>query len=134
MANGSYVLTPALRLLNNQQVGQLAGTASNSFMTGGTSIAANSCSPAVYVYSGANVTPVDIDPTSSVQPVTTASLALNKATGNNDYKAALLAPGDYTLAVTCAANDDPSTADTLAFSTAKNATVTAKATTAVDFP
>lgn len=134
LANGSYILRPALRLLNRQQVGQIAGSAPNTFMIGSTSITASSCSPAVYVYSGYNVAPVDINPTSSVQPVTTASLTLDQATGNYDYKAAFLAPGDYTLAVTCAASDDPSTADALTFSAAKNVMVTANTTTTVNFP
>lgn len=134
LAHGSYILTPALRLLNSQTVGQIAGSVSNSFTVGGASIASSSCSPAVYVYSGSSVTPVDINPTSSVQPVTTAAVSLDKATGDYDYRAAFLAPGAYTLAVACAANDDPSTTDTLAFSATKNANVTANATTTVDFP
>ena len=134
LASGTYILKPALRLLDNQQMGQVSGVVPNTFTIGSTSIAATTCSPAVYLYSGANVTPVDINPTSSVQPVTTASLTLDSATGNYDYKAAYLGAGDYTLAVTCAANDDPTTADTLTFSTAKNATVTANTTTTVDFP
>ena len=80
LANGTYTLTPALRLLNSQQIGQIAGAVPNTFMIGSTSITSSSCSPAVYVYSGSNVTPVDINPTSSVQPVTTASLTLDKGT------------------------------------------------------
>lgn len=134
LANGTYSLTPALRLLNSQQVGQIAGSAPSSFAIGSTSITSSGCSPAVYVYSGSNVTPVDINTTSSVQPVTTASLTLDNATGSYDYKAAFLAPGSYTVAMTCAANDNPNTADTLTFSTAKNATVTANTTTTVNFP
>ena len=42
--------------------------------------------------------------------------------------------GDYTLAMVCAANDDPAVADTLTFSAAKAATITANQTTTVDFP
>lgn len=134
LANGTYTLTPALRLINSQQVGQIAGSAPGSFTIGSTPISSSSCSPAVYVYSGSNVTPVDINPTSTVQPITTASVTLDSATGNYDYKAAFLAPGSYTLAMTCAADDNPSTVDTLTFSTAKNATVTANTTTTVNFP
>lgn len=134
LANGSYILKPALRLINNQQVGTVSGAVSNTFTIGSTSVASTICSPAIYVYSGTNVTPVDINTTSTVQPLTTATLSLNNSTGNYDYTAAFLAPGHYTLAVTCAANDDPLAADTLTFSSAKNATVTANTTTSVNFP
>lgn len=134
LANGTYMLKPALRLINNQQVGKIAGTAANTFMIGSTAISSPSCSPAVYIYSGTGVTPVDINDTSTVQPITTATLTLNNTTGDYDYTAAFLAPGDYTLAVTCAQDDDPIAKDSLVFSAAKNATVTANATTTVDFP
>lgn len=131
---GRYILKPALRLINNQQVGQLAGSVSHTFTIGGESVASGSCGPAVYIYSGADVAPVDLNTASPVQPVTTATLHLNAATGDYDYMAAFLAVGDYTLAVTCAGHDDPDTADTIAFSTTKNAFVAANMTTTVNFP
>ena len=131
---GTYMLKPALRLIDNEQVGQVAGSVSHALSIGASSISSASCSPAVYIYSGANVTPVDFNTVSSVQPVTSATLSLNASTGDYDYKAAFLAAGDYTLAMTCAANDDPSAVDTLTFSTAKNATVAVNATTTVNFP
>lgn len=132
---GAYILKPALRLINNQQVGTVSGSASNTLTVGSKPVSDAQCGPAVYVYSGANVTPVDFNPTSSVQPLTTASLSLNASTGNYDYSAAFLAPGDYTLAVTCAANDNLGSVDSnVVFSAAKNATVTAGSTTTVDFP
>jgi hypothetical protein len=134
LASGSYILNPALRLIDNQQVGALAGSVDNTFAIGSTPITTDTCSPAVYVYSGADAPLVDINTTSSGHPVTTATLSLNNATGNYDYKAAFLVPGDYTLAVTCAGYDDSSATDTLSFSAAKNATVAADATTSVSFP
>ena len=103
-------------------------------MIGGTSVTSTTCGPAVYVYSGANKTPVDINTTSIVQPIDTATLSLNNARGSYDYKVAFLIPGDYTLVVTCAANDDPSTSDALTYSAAKNAIVTDNTTATVDFP
>ncbi|HEX6550340.1 MAG TPA: DUF4382 domain-containing protein [Gammaproteobacteria bacterium] len=134
MANGGYMMSPAMRMMNNQQVGIISGSVSNTLSIGSVAISDPACSPAVYIYSGSGVTPVDINTTSSVQPVTTESLTLNTTTGNYDYDVSYLATGAYTLAVTCAAGDDPSQADTLAFSAAKNATVTAGQTTEVDFP
>jgi len=134
LASGSYILKPALRLINNLQVGQISGSAGASLVIGGLAISDPLCSPAAYIYAGSNVTPVDINTTSSVQPLETASLTLNSTTGSYDYTAAFLAAGAYTVALTCAANDNPATVDALSFTTVKNATVTANNTTTVDFP
>lgn len=134
LANGVYILKPALRLMDNQQVGTLSGSVSNTFVIGSVAVSDPTCSPAVYIYSGTAVTPVDINATSSVQPVATASVNLDTTTGNYTYTQAYLAPGDYTLAMVCAANDDPSTTDTLTFSATKAAAITANQTTTVDFP
>jgi hypothetical protein len=134
MANGGYMVSPAMRMMNNQQVGSISGSVSNTLSISGVAISDPACSPAVYIYSGSDVTPVDINTTSSVQPVTTESLTLNTTTGNYDYSVAFLATGTYTLAVTCAAGDDPSQADTLAFSATRNATVTAEQPIMVSFP
>jgi hypothetical protein len=133
-ANGKYILKPVLKLIDNQQVGTLSGTVANTVTIGSTAISDPSCSPAAYIFSGANVTPVDINPTATVQPVATASVTLDDASGQYTYTQPFLAPGDYTVALVCAANDDPTIADSLTFSAAKNATVTAQQTTTVDFP
>jgi hypothetical protein len=90
--------------------------------------------PAAYLYSGADVTPVDIDAGAAVQPVTTATLSLDTDSGDYVYAAGFLATGSYTVALTCAATDNPAAADALVFTAAKNATVTADTTTEVDFP
>jgi hypothetical protein len=132
--SGTYLLKPALRLVDNQAVGKIAGTVSHTLTIGSTTVASADCGPAVYIYSGANVTPVDINPASSIQPISTATLSLNNATGDYDYAAAFLAPGDYTLAVTCATGDDPDVVDPLVFTAGKNATVSTNATSTVDFP
>ena len=134
MSHGGYMMRPAMRMMNNIQVGSLNGSVSNTFTIGTTAISDPACSPAVYIYSGSGVTPVDINTTSTIQPVTTESLTLNNTTGNYDYKAGFLATGSYTLAVTCAAADDPSTADSLTFSATKTATVSSNQTTTVNFP
>ncbi|HSC47830.1 MAG TPA: DUF4382 domain-containing protein [Gammaproteobacteria bacterium] len=134
LASGNYILKPALRLINNLQVGQISGSAAATLTIGGLAISDPLCSPAAYIYAGSNVTPVDINTTSSVQPLETASLALNSTTGSYDYTAAFLVGGAYTVALTCAANDNPATVDVLGFSAAKNVTVTANSTATVDFP
>lgn len=134
LTGGNYILKPAMRLINNQQGGEVAGSVDNTFMIGSNSITSAACGPAVYVYGGANTTLVDINATSNEQPITTATLSLANATGKYDYTAAFLAPGDYTVVVTCAGFDDSTAVDTLPYSAPKNATVTANTTTSVNFP
>ncbi|MDE2139520.1 MAG: DUF4382 domain-containing protein, partial [Gammaproteobacteria bacterium] len=48
----SYILTPALRLINEQQVGTVSGSVASTLSIGGSLITATTCSPAVYVYPG----------------------------------------------------------------------------------
>lgn len=134
LASGSYMLKPALRLVNTLQVGTLAGSVDNTVSIGSLAISDPTCGPAVYIYSGSNVTPVDINTTSSTQPIATATLTLNSTTGKYDYSEGFLHAGDYTVALVCAAKDDPTLADSLSFSAAKDATVTANTTTTVNFP
>ena len=133
-AGGKYILKPVLRIIDNESVGGIQGSVANTFMIGATAVTDPTCSPAAYVYAGDNVTPVDINPTSSVQPVTTATLKLDDESGDYRYMAAFLAPGDYTVALVCAAGDDPQNVDTLTFSATKNVSVTAGAAAEVDFP
>ncbi|HSC47828.1 MAG TPA: DUF4382 domain-containing protein [Gammaproteobacteria bacterium] len=134
LANGVYILKPVLRITNNESVGEIQGSVANTFMIGATAVTDPACSPAAYVYGGSNAAPVDINATSAVQPVATASLKLDDETGIYRYIAAFLAPGDYTVALVCAAGDDPQNVDTLTFSVTKNASVTAGTAAEVDFP
>lgn len=133
----TYILKPALRLINRQQVGSIAGSAAASLAIGNQTISDSGCSPAVYAYTGTNVTPGGyyVAVSGGTAPVASASLNLNSTTGKYDYTLGFMAPGGYTLAVTCAANDTTSpSAATLAFSAPANATVMAGATTTVNFP
>ena len=130
----TYILNPALRLINMQQVGTVSGTVSSALSIGGTLITATSCSPAVYVYPG-TVTVLDgfnVIVSGGITPLTSATVSLNNTTGSYDYTVGFLAPGTYTLAATCAA-DDTAGATSLAFSATQLATVTANTTTTVNF-
>lgn len=131
----TYILRPALRLINMQEVGSVSGTAPATLTVGGAAISTSGCSPAVYVYSGTNTTPGGyfVAVSGGTAPVASGTLSLNNTTGNYDYAVGFLAPGGYTLAVTCAANDTTSSS-ALAFSAPVNATVTAGATATVNFP
>lgn len=134
LVSGDYDFAPVTRLVDDQQVATLAGVVSNTFMIGTTSVTDPSCSPAAYIYSGADVKPVDINPTSKVQPVATASVALGQFSGEYKYFADFLLPGTYTVALVCAAGDDPATTDTLTFAEPQTAPVSTGYLTEVDFP
>ena len=121
---GEYLLRPTLRIVDNVLVGAIAGTVNAALVPAG-------CTPAVYVYEGAGVTPDDIDGTAP-DPVTTATVKLDS--GVYKYKAAFLEAGSYTVAYTCqAAMDDPAVNDALVFSGTATVAVAAKTTTVHDF-
>jgi hypothetical protein len=121
---GEYLLRPTLRLADNTLAGAIAGTVNAALVPAG-------CTPAVYVFEGASVTPDDIDGTAP-EPVTTATVKLDS--GVYKYKAAFLEAGSYTVAYTCqAALDDPAVNDALVFSGTATVAVAAKTTTTHDF-
>jgi len=125
--DGDYILKPTLRIVDDSKVGTLTGT------VGAETLAAENCTPAVYLYGGAGVTPDDEG--SATAPLSTASLLLDAESGDYLYTAAYLPAGSYTVAFTCdAAEDDPAADDTLAFSSPAGATIVAGQTTTVDFP
>lgn len=133
--NTEYILNPTLRLIDMQSVGTIDGTAAGDMTVGTEPISDPACSPAVYVYSGAITNPEGFYVTVSggTPPLTSANLTLNSDTGNYDYTAGFLVPGQYTLAVTCAAQDTEG-GTSLQFSATKLAMVGANQTATVDFP
>jgi len=134
LANGKYILKPVLRIMDGLDTGRIHGTVTNTLMIGTLAITDPTCMPAAYIYAGDNAAPVDINTTSPVQPVTTATVKLDDDSGQYVYTAGFLASGDYTVALTCAAADNPATVDALSFTATKNATVASGMTTEVDFP
>jgi len=121
---GDYMLRPTLRLADNTLAGAIAGTVNAALVPGG-------CTPAVYVFEGAGVTPDDIDGTPA-DPSATVAVKLDG--GVYKYKAAFLEAGSYTVAYTCqAALDDPAVNDALTFSGTATVAVAAKTTTVHDF-
>jgi hypothetical protein len=134
LASGAYDFTPSLRLVDINQAGALEGIVAPGLILGGVAISNPTCSPAAYVYSGANVTPADIDLSSAVGPVQTTDVSFDSVSGNYHYGFDYLPSGNYTVALVCAAGDDPATADSLGFSAHKNAMVAAGNLTRMDFP
>lgn len=112
-ASGStaYQLYPLGRIVNYADAGNIQGIVPNPLITPG-------CTPAVYVYNGANATPSDINDSApaATQPVTESNVQLNNSTGNYEFTAGYLAQGQYTLSFTCeAALDNPATANNISF-------------------
>ncbi|HET7587249.1 MAG TPA: DUF4382 domain-containing protein [Gammaproteobacteria bacterium] len=135
-ASTAYKLRPALRLINNVEVGTIEGSVANTLSIGTLSIADATCGPTVYAYAGANAIPADVDTsadTTDGQPLASSMLTLNNTTGAYDYEIGFLTEGEYTLTVTCAKLDAPGQADTLNFSATKTVSVTANETTTADF-
>lgn len=125
-ASTEYILKPVLRMVDNTEVGAISGTVDSALAT------ATDCSPAVYVYEGADVTADDVG--SGTEPVTSAIVEMNDGTGEFEYAAAFLVPGDYTAAFTCeAANDAPDADDDIAFQGTQNVTVVTGETATADF-
>jgi hypothetical protein len=90
------------------------------------------CAPAVYLFTGSSVVPDDVG--SATPPLATTAVNLDNASGNYMFKLAFVPAGPYTVAFTCAADDDAADMDdTIAFAPPVNATVAAGQTTMVEF-
>jgi hypothetical protein len=125
----NYMLKPVLRIVDNLQVGTLAGTVAGALVPTG-------CTPQIYVFGGANVVPDDLDSAAApdVDPLVSAPVALDTASGEYRFRVAFLEAGDYTAAFTCdAALDTPEGEEVLVFFGTRNVTVAPNATTAISF-
>jgi hypothetical protein len=125
----NYILKPVLRLVDNLRVGTLTGTVASALIPTG-------CTPQVYVFAGANVVPDDLDTAAApdVDPLVSAPVALDSASGEYRFRVAFLEAGDYTAAFTCdGAADTPEGEETLAFAGTRNVTVAPNVSTAIAF-
>ena len=126
-------LKPAERLVDNTTVGNIQGVVDNTLVPSG-------CTPGVYLYTGTVSTPEDINSTAASsdtnQPVA-SKVPVATSQPPYYYQFTFLAPGMYTVALTCQAEqDNPGQADSaVVFNPVKSAiTVVAKQTVTVDFP
>jgi hypothetical protein len=113
-----YVLKPAFRVLEVDELGALSGTVAVETINGAGD--PNACltddpdpdlGNVVYVFAGAGVTPDDIDG-ADPEPVATAE-AKQELGGTGYVYRTPLAPGAYTVAFSCQAEDDhPETDET----------------------
>ena len=121
----NYFLKPALRLIDNSEIGHIAGTVDDSLYC-------ENQGNAVYVFDGHDADPVDINTAREDNPITTANVVYDDDSTDYRFKVGFLTEGDYTLAFTCdAGDDDPEADDTLDFSATLNTSVTAGETTDV---
>lgn len=119
------ILKPAIRLVNNVDVGTLTGKVAAELAT------AEACEPSVYVFDD-GVTPNAIDdPAEPEDPVATALVEelVDDTSGMTEhhYTVGFLLAGDYEVAFTC-------DGDTFEPAEGKSATITEQAVTTVDFP
>lgn len=139
---GTYELKPKLRLVVDAAVGMIRGTVNPALLL------APSCSDldvdthnAVYVYSGHDVAPGDIDDDSNAEPVATAAIKYDPTAAQYVFEAAFLPAGNYTIAFTCNANaesvddddddddNDPNDLANLDFFSVQNVTILVTDTT-----
>lgn len=145
-----YLLRPALRLVDNSEVGTVTGTVADSLVNPGDDSCENDLSAdaghAVYLYAGSDAAPgdvfVDADGDERTRtdgndhPITVADVGQNATTGEYEYTIGFVEAGEYTVAFTCdALLDDPETEDSgdVLFEPQANVTITAGETTEQDF-
>jgi hypothetical protein len=135
--NDNFKLKPALRLINNDDAGDIDVTASSVYVTAAGRCNEDTQAQAAYIYEGGGVTPDDVNTQddSDVDPLTTVSLDLEQETGNYVGTAGFLEPGTYTAAFTCdPENDEPEQDDSgsMTFYNAETIEVEAARTSAYD--
>ena len=132
-----YFLRPALRITDLTTYGSIRGTVADALVMDETctSLVDEDKGNLVYIYEGANVTPVDIDGTDP-EPLVTAPVTVDpNAAGAYTYSVQYLSPGNYTLAFTChGIDDDPAAANAdLVFVQPQTTTVVDGGEAVVDF-
>jgi hypothetical protein len=124
-----FIMRPTLRLVENANVGAIAGHVDAPLVTEG-------CLPKVYVFEGADAVLDDIEEstptTPDVDPMLVATVNVVNGVTRYDYRASFVPAGTYTVAYTCG-DDDPTDDDTLTFVQPQNATVQPNLITIVDF-
>lgn len=123
-----YLMRPTLRIVDNADVGAIAGQVDSALVTA-------DCVPAVYIFSGNDVVPDDIEETGStpdIDPLVVAPVSIANGDVAYRYRAAFLPPGPYTVAFTCS-DDDPAADETLTFQPPQNVTVQANLIGTVNF-
>lgn len=139
-ALGVYQMVPVIRVIDADSAGSIEGTIdadeiSDSDCRSGRDLGAG---VAVYAYEGAGVTPSDYYDDSTVtnlaQPIGSADVAYDDDGDAWTYRFHYVAPGSYTVAWTCEADDEqPREDDGLLFRASADVSVGEAQTAVVDF-
>lgn len=124
----AYLMRPTLRVVDDANVGAIAGAIDSELVP-------EDCLPKVYVFTGGDVTPDDLEEAAAagdVDPLLVAGVAIENGSTSYRYHAAFLPPGPYTVAFTCS-DDDPTEDDVLTFATPQLVTVQANLLASADF-
>lgn len=123
-----YFLKPALRLVNNLEIGSISGTVDYATINQG-----DSCDyeGMTYIYMGADAEPTDLNVNAETGPLMAVPVNDDENPGTYTYKAAFLSEGDYTVSYSCEL-DDNETDNALTFIDTQNVTVVAGETSTAD--
>ena len=126
--DGEYTLTPALRAVKSAKAAQITGLVTfecpdaTSLERGG----------AVYLFEGRDVVPDEIDG-DAIEPYATTRVGRDTGSADFSYTLRHLAPGDYTLALTCEGDlEEPGEDDGLSFDNVSNVSLDADETLELD--
>ena len=114
---GSYYLRPALRMMDQMQVGTLAGTVDLAALTAAqlpSGAAVTDCHPGLYLFTGGSATPDDYDgdPTDGADPIWFEPVANDGTTTSVPFSIPFVEAGQtYTVAATCNFDVDQTTPD-----------------------
>lgn len=123
-----YLMRPTLRIVDDANVGAIGGVVDAALVTA-------ECLPNVYVFSGSDVVPDDLEEANAagdVDPLVIVPVAVENGSTEYSYRAAFLPTGAYTAAFSCG-DDDPAADEVLTFTAPQNATVQSNLIATVDF-
>lgn len=125
------LLKPALRLIDNLDVGSITGSI-DANLVAQQCVDAGLSAGAVYIYAGSGAVPVDMHGEDD-DPITTALVNYSEE-AEYRYEIGFLVEGEYTLAYTCGSlEDDPEQVDELVFVGVADVTVVADQQAVLDF-
>lgn len=149
----NYVLKPVLRLMDELQLGRLAGSVNLRALAAvqlGDAAPITDCKAGLYLFAGGSATPDDMDGDAAdgVDPVVYRPVAWDGINDSTAWEIAMVEAGEYTLAATCQFDKDVADANdynpsanegqpgyqTMKWSTKTGVVVTANQTTSVDLP
>ncbi|MBM0107423.1 DUF4382 domain-containing protein [Steroidobacter sp. S1-65] len=124
-----YTLTPTIRAVDTEDMSRIDGDISITCPAGD-----DLGEGAIYLFTGRDVTPDDIDG-AGVEPFATTPVFTSQGGASLFYSLRYLPAGDYTLAVTCIGNDeDPAVDDDLEFRNIVNIDLDEAETIRLDLP